>query len=92
MPRMKRTAKSRAVRSRTAKVRVTICLDADVLAYFKGRAKLPNSAPYQTQINHELRAVLEREVSPYAPLLNDDQFIAAIAARVAQQAPKRRRK
>ena len=43
-----------------SKVRVTMYLDADVLEYFKGRAAQPNAAPYQTQINGELRAVMER--------------------------------
>ena len=66
------------------KVRVTICLDADVLEYFKERAALPNSAPYQTQINNELRAVMERGGGPFASLVNDDVFIAAVAERVRQ--------
>lgn len=66
------------------KVRVTICLDADVLEYFKERAALPNSAPYQTQINNELRAVMERGGRPFASLVNDDVFIAAVAERVRQ--------
>lgn len=66
------------------KVRVTICLDADVLEYFKGRASVPNSAPYQTQINNELRAVMERGGGPYASLVSDDVFIAAVAERLRQ--------
>ena len=41
------------------KTRITIYLDDDVLEYFKQRARQPNAAPYQTQINHELRAVME---------------------------------
>jgi uncharacterized protein (DUF4415 family) len=41
------------------KVRVTMYLDADVLEYFRGRAAQPNAAPYQTQINNELRRVME---------------------------------
>ncbi|MBA3240041.1 MAG: BrnA antitoxin family protein [Acidobacteria bacterium] len=67
------------------KVRVTICLDADVLEYFKARAGLPNSAPYQTQINSELRAVMERGGGPFASLVNDDVFIAAVAERVLKR-------
>src|SRR2546421_1833650 len=72
------------------KVRVTICLDADVLEFFKERAQVPNSAPYQTQINNELRAVMERDGGPYAALVNDDGFIAAVAERV-QQRPRQSR-
>ena len=40
-----------------AQVRVSIQLDADVLAWLRARAALP----YQTQINAELRALMERE-------------------------------
>ena len=41
------------------KVRITINLDADVLEYFKERASEPNAAPYQTQINYELRRIMQ---------------------------------
>jgi uncharacterized protein (DUF4415 family) len=67
-----------------AKVRVTIYLDADVLAYFKDRAELPNAAPYQTQINNELRRVMEEGsgTERYSDLINDERFIKAVAERV----------
>lgn len=69
------------------KVRVTIYLDADVLDYFKRRAAVPNAAGYQTQINAELRAVMEPGGSaPYDALLSDERFIEAVAARVRQRA------
>lgn len=71
------------------KVRVNICLDADVVEYFKGRAQVPNSAPYQTQINNELRGVMERGGGPYAQLINDERFIAAVAQRVRGERRKR---
>ena len=71
------------------KVRVTMYLDADVLEYFKGRAAGPNAAPYQTQINQELRAVMERGGGPYATLINDERFIAAVAQRVRGARRKR---
>lgn len=68
------------------KVRVTMYLDADVLEYFKERAAQPNAAPYQTQINSELRAVMERRshVDPYDSLVNDERFISAVAERVRE--------
>lgn len=70
-----------------AKVKITMYLDADVLEYFKERAAQPNAAPYQTQINNELRAVMGRDAGePYADLVNDDRFIAAVAARVKREA------
>ena len=68
------------------KVRITINLDADVLEYFKERAAQPNAAPYQTQINNELRGVMERDqCDPYSALVNDERFIAAVAERVRRQ-------
>lgn len=74
-------------RQANAKVKITIYLDADVLEYFKHRAAQPNAAPYQTQINSELRAVMERSSGEsYADLVNDDRFIAAVAARVKREA------
>jgi uncharacterized protein (DUF4415 family) len=90
-----------------AKVRISIYLDADVLAWFRARAEEPNAAPYQTQINNELRAMMEREMAnktsarrvkgaksavDYAALLDDLEFIAAIAERVRQHPQSRKRK
>jgi uncharacterized protein (DUF4415 family) len=73
------------------KVRVTMYLDADVLEYFKGRAAQPNAAPYQTQINGELRTVMERNDGggSYSSLVNDDRFISAVAERVQERRVKR---
>jgi len=42
------------------KVQITMKIDLDILKYFKARAEKANSAPYQTQINSELRRVMER--------------------------------
>jgi hypothetical protein len=64
------------------KVRVTLWLDEDVVEHYKGRAALPAAAPYQTQINTELRALMEGGAETYAALLNDKKFIAAIAKQV----------
>jgi uncharacterized protein (DUF4415 family) len=66
------------------KVRITINLDADVLEYFKQRAESPNSAPYQTQINAELRRIMETDNSPDSldsaanDLLQNPRFISAL--------------
>jgi uncharacterized protein (DUF4415 family) len=67
------------------KVRVTMYLDADVVDHFKAAASRPNAAPYQTQINAALRAVLKAgsESGEYERLLGDERFIAAVARRVA---------
>ena len=85
----------------TSKVKISILLDADVLAYFRARAKQPHAAPYQTQINQELRQLMERDqrqptksaaASDYAGLLDDPAFIAAVAERVEAQRKKARRR
>ncbi|MEZ5345074.1 MAG: BrnA antitoxin family protein [Pyrinomonadaceae bacterium] len=65
------------------KVRITINLDADVLEYFKQRAESPNAAPYQTQINAELRKIMGRDSGEFLDstannLLQDENFIAAL--------------
>ena len=66
-------------------VDITLRLDANVLEYFKVRASLPFAQPYEAQINSELRAAMERAGgSPYASLVNDDRFIAALAERLRQ--------
>lgn len=83
-----RVASQEDLRPSKTKVKVTMYLDLDVLDYFKERARRPNAAPYQTQINHELRAMMEgwRE-TPYAALVNDQQFITAVAERVRNIGP-----
>lgn len=66
------------------KVRITINIDADVLDYYKTRAESPNSAPYQTQINAELRRIMEAHDSPELldktaqNLLQNPNFISAL--------------
>ena len=79
-----RVAKPQDMRPSNTKVRVTMYLDLDVLNYFKERAAAANAAPYQTQINSELRRIMEQNDNgaPYSSLLDDDRFIAAIAERV----------
>jgi len=64
---------------RNCKVKVTMYIDADVLEYFKTRAEQPNAAPYQTQINNELRKVMENGSSESSrtsdEILNDKKFL-----------------
>lgn len=72
---------------RKTKVRVTLYLDSDILTYFKERAAQPNAAPYQTQINNELRSLMERDAPvafDYTSLLENRPFIAALAEKVQQ--------
>ena len=46
---------------RNIKVRTNIHFDLDILNYFKERASLPGAPLYQTQINAELRKIMERD-------------------------------
>lgn len=68
------------------KIKITMYLDGDILDFFKERAKEPNASPYQTQINNELRAVMERkslkdEVVTIS-MLENPAFIAALAEKL----------
>lgn len=67
---------------RNCKVKVTMYIDADVLEYFKTRAEQPNAAPYQTQINNELRKVMESRSNETSrtgdEILNDKKFLKAL--------------
>lgn len=64
------------------KVKVSIYLDKTVVQYFRDRAAEPNAAPYQTQINNELRRVMENgstdAKSVERDILNDKKFLRAL--------------
>ncbi len=74
------------------KVQITIKIDADILEFFKKRALEANAAPYQTQINQELRAIIEggkkakvksKKVKiDTKQLLADKKFIKALAEEI----------
>jgi uncharacterized protein (DUF4415 family) len=49
-----------AFSDRNTKVKISIYLDLDVLEFFKGRAQ-QTRVPYQSQINAELRGVMEQQ-------------------------------
>jgi uncharacterized protein (DUF4415 family) len=69
----------------SSKVKVSIYLDSDVVQYFRGRADQSNAAPYQTQINSELRKVMEAkpEISSVEKsLLNDKKFLKELKKRL----------
>jgi uncharacterized protein (DUF4415 family) len=67
---------------RNCKVKITMYIDADVLEYFKTRAEQPNAAPYQTQINNELRKMMESGSNETSltgeEMLNDKKFLKAL--------------
>ena len=74
------------------KIGIYIKLDRDVLQFFKARAKKPNAAPYQTQINNALRALVkgQQERADFSELVNNETFIDAVAKRVRRKVPSRR--
>ena len=59
----KRVAKPEDLQSRNIKLIVTMRLDKDVVDFFKARAQDRGESGYQTQINAELRRVMEVEQS-----------------------------
>lgn len=65
-----------------AKVKMSMYLDGDVLEYFRKRAEQPNAAPYQTQLNNELRKVMESGSTETATIkddiLNNEKFLKAL--------------
>lgn len=64
------------------KIKVSIYLDGDVVEHFRLRAEQPNAAPYQTQINNELRKIVENGSTETATverdILNDKKFLKAL--------------
>lgn len=69
------------------KLKVSIYLDADILEYFRQRAAPPHAAPYQTQINNELRKIMETNAQENGSLendiLNNEEFLRALKEKLA---------
>jgi uncharacterized protein (DUF4415 family) len=82
--------RNRTINSSEAKIKMTMFIDFDVLQHFKKRAENATSAPYQTQINQELRAIMERDLAEEQNkldeveqrLLNNPSFIQAISEKL----------
>jgi uncharacterized protein (DUF4415 family) len=78
------------------KVQITMKIDLDILKYFKARAEKANAAPYQTQMNSELRAVMERDLSgenkesdlTAERLLENDEFLRKLSEKLREKTPK----
>jgi len=70
-----------------SKTKISLYIDSDILEYFRKRAESPNAAPYQTQINHELRRVMENDSPDAARLekdiLNNEEFLRALKEKLA---------
>lgn len=82
--------RSGSINPREAKIKMTMFVDFDVLQHFKKRADAANAAPYQTQINQELRRIMERDLAEEENrlgdveerLLNNPKFIEAISEKL----------
>ena len=73
------------------KIKISIYLDADVLDFFKEQAAQPNSAPYQTQINNELRNLMEYKRQTQnefvtITMLENPEFLADLAEKLKNAA------
>ncbi len=73
------------------KIKVSIFLDADILDFLKELAAKPNAAPFQTQINNELRALMEKkqftsdEVVTLT-MLENPKFLSSLAEKLKNAA------
>lgn len=75
--------RTKTIKPEDAKTKITMYLDADILSFFKKRAEDAHAAPYQTQINAELRKVMENvksdEIIQIAQNITDDETINRLA-------------
>lgn len=64
------------------KSKISLYIDCDILEYFRKRAEPPDAAPYQTQINNELRRIMENDSLDAASIendiLNNEEFLRAL--------------
>ncbi len=89
----KRVSPDKVFSRKDSKIRVNICLDAEIVHHFRQRAENSHSAPYQTQINAELRTIMERDLAnekaeidaTAKKLLNDDAFLNALSEKLKEK-------
>ena len=82
--------RTQPINPRESKIKMTMFIDYDVMQHFKKRAETSNAAPYQTQINQELRAIMERDLANEVEkldevaekLVNNPIFLNAISERL----------
>jgi uncharacterized protein (DUF4415 family) len=87
LPRGSFKAKPNATKLENCKVKISLYIDGDILEYFRKRAEPPHAAPYQTQINNELRRVMQNDSQDAASLekdiLNNEEFLRALKEKLA---------
>ena len=87
-----RVAKPEDIAASNIKVQITLRLDLDILEHFKSRASPSNAAPYQTQINAELRKIMENDLADektkikqsVEELTSNKEFIRAVAEQLKE--------
>lgn len=74
-----------------SKVKITMWIDGDVLQHFKKRSETPESAPYQTQINAELRRIMMKDLeleeiktSRVDDISKNKEFVRAVAEQLKE--------
>jgi len=74
-------------KQKEAKSKISLYVDSDILEYFRKRAEPPHAAPYQTQINNELRRIMESDAremqSIENDILNNEEFLRALKEKLA---------
>ena len=83
---------TRVAKPSESKVKITMWLDGDILMHFQKRASPSNAAPYQTQINAELRKIMEKDLSnetveitkSIETLTTNKEFIRAVAKQLRE--------
>lgn len=87
-----RVATAEEILPSNIKIQITLRLDLDVLEHFKKRASPSKAAPYQTQINAELRKIMEKDLSDEVEEINKNieslttnkDFIRAVAEQLKE--------
>lgn len=87
-----RIAKPEDLAPSNIKIQITLRVDLDILEHFKKRAEHSHSAPYQTQINAELRKIMEKDLSEekveisknIETLTTNKEFIRAVAEQLKE--------
>lgn len=84
--------RSRFITSRSEqKIKISICLDADIIDFYKEQSEKPNAVDYQTQINNELRRAIVREKETSdkivtLKMLENPKFLSSLAEKLKNAA------
>lgn len=74
-----------------SKIKITMWIDGDVLEHFRQRSADSNAAPYQTQINAELRRIMEKDLAitkidgqKVEEIAKNKEFVRAVAEQLKE--------